>query len=386
MKTFAQLGVDDSLVNALKKMGIAQPTAIQEQTIPPILAAKDVLGQSETGSGKTLAYLLPLIQKIDRQQKATQVIILTPTHELGIQIQRVIETLVRESGWEISSLPLIGNVNIARQIEKLKQKPQIIVGSSGRILELIQKKKIVAQTVRTIVLDEADRLLDEQNSSSVKAVIKTALSRTQLLLYSATLSPAATQQARPLLKNPEVVRVAGDIALPRSVEHVYFTAEQRDKAEVLRKLIRILIPVRGLIFINQSEEIETVVEKLNYHGLAAAGIYGSSRKLERQKALENFRSGKGRLLVASDLAARGLDIKDITHVFNLDLPEDPQLYLHRAGRTGRAGAEGMAVSIVTDREVAYLHRLEHSFGIKILGKDMYQGKIIDDRRRAKRKR
>lgn len=386
MKTFAQLGVDGSLVNALKKMGIAQPTAIQEQTIPPILAAKDVLGQSETGSGKTLAYLLPLIQKIDRQQKATQVIILTPTHELGIQIQRVIETLVRESGWEISSLPLIGNVNIARQIEKLKQKPQIIVGSSGRILELIQKKKIVAQTVRTIVLDEADRLLDEQNSSSVKAVIKTALSRTQLLLYSATLSPAATQQARPLLKNPEVVRVAGDIALPRSVEHVYFTAEQRDKAEVLRKLIRILIPVRGLIFINQSEEIETVVEKLNYHGLAAAGIYGSSRKLERQKALEDFRSGKGRLLVASDLAARGLDIKDITHVFNLDLPEDPQLYLHRAGRTGRAGAEGMAVSIVTDREVAYLHRLEHSFGIRILGKDMYQGKIIDDRRRAKRKR
>lgn len=386
MKTFSQLGLDSSLVNALQKMGIAQPTAIQEQTIPPILAAKDVLGQSETGSGKTLAYLLPLIQKIDRQQKATQVIILTPTHELGIQIQRVIETLVRESGWEISSLPLIGNVNIARQIEKLKQKPQIIVGSSGRILELIQKKKIVAQTVRTIVLDEADRLLDEQNSSSVKAVIKTALSRTQLLLYSATLSPAATQQAGPLLKNPEVVRVAGDIALPRSVEHVYFTAEQRDKAEVLRKLIHILVPVRGLIFINQSEEIETVVEKLNYHGLAAAGIYGSSRKLERQKALEDFRSGKGRLLVASDLAARGLDIKDITHVFNLDLPEDPQLYLHRAGRTGRAGAEGMAVSIVTDREVAYLRRLEHSFGLKILGKDMYQGRIIEGKRRTKRKR
>lgn len=386
MKTFAQLGLDSSLVDALRKMGIAQPTAIQEQTIPPILAAKDVLGQSETGSGKTLAYLLPVMQRIDRQQRATQVIILTPTHELGIQIQRVIETLVREAGWEISSLPLIGNVNIARQIEKLKQKPQIIVGSSGRILELIQKKKIVAQTVRTIVLDEADRLLDEQNRSAVKAVIKTALSRTQLLLYSATLSPAATQQAGLLLKNPQVVRVAGDIALPRSVEHVYFTAEQRDKAEVLRKLIRILIPARGLIFINQSAEIETVVEKLNYHGLPAAGIYGSSRKLERQKALEDFRSGKSRLLVASDLAARGLDIKDITHVFNLDLPEDPQLYLHRAGRTGRAGAEGMAVSIVTDREVAYLRRLEHSYGLRILFKDMYQGKIIDSKRRPGRKR
>ena len=385
MNTFNQLGLDEALVNALKLQEILEPTAIQEQAIPFILAGRDVLGQSETGTGKTLAYLLPLFQKIDTQRKETQAMILTPTHELAIQIQREIETLAKNSGLAVTSAAIIGNVNIARQIEKLKQKQHIIVGSSGRILELIQKKKIVAQTVKTIVLDEADRLLDETNASLVKSVIKTTLSRTQLLLVSATLPPATYQKASEVLKTPEVIRVTDKIVIAPTVEHMFFAAEQRDKIEVLRKLIRMLVPTRALIFINKSEEIEKMVEKLNYHGLEAEGIYGGANKSERKKAMDDFRSGRSTLLVASDLAARGLDIKGITHVFNLDLPEDPQLYLHRVGRTGRAGNKGIAISIVNSKEALYLKRLERAYEIRINPKEMFQGKIVAPRKTLKKK-
>jgi len=385
MNTFNQLGLDESLVNALKLQGIVEPTAIQAQAIPFILTGKDVLGQSETGTGKTLAYLLPIFQKIDILKRETQAMILTPTHELAIQIQREMETLSKNSNLDITSTAIIGNVNIARQIEKLKQKPHIIVGSSGRILELIQKKKIVAQTIKTIVLDEADRLLDENNAHHVKSVIKTTLSRTQLLLFSATLPPTTYQRASELLKTPEVIRVTDKIMIAPTVEHMFFLAEQRDKIEVLRKLIRMIIPTRALIFINKSEEIEKMVEKLKFHGLDAEGIYGGANKIERKKAMDDFRSGKSTLLVASDLASRGLDIKGITHVFNLDLPEDPQLYLHRVGRTGRAGNRGIAISIANAKEVSYLRRLENSFEIKFSPKEMVQGKIVDVRKKLQKK-
>ncbi|HBV89292.1 MAG TPA: ATP-dependent helicase [Desulfosporosinus sp.] len=386
MNTFNQLGLDESLVNALRQQGIVEPTTIQEKAIPLILANKDVLGQSETGTGKTLAYLLPIVQKIDTLKKETQAIILTPTHELAIQIQREIEMLSIGSGLAITSTAIIGNVNISRQIEKLKQKPHIIVGSSGRILELIQKKKIVAQTVKTMVLDEADRLLDENNASLVKSVIKTTLSRTQLLLFSATLPPATYLRASELLKAPEIIRVTNKIMIAPTVEHMFFLAEQRDKIEVLRKLIRIIVPTRALIFINKSEEVEKTVEKLNYHGLEAEGIYGGANKADRKRAMDDFRTGKSTLLVASDLAARGLDIKEITHVFNLDLPEEPQLYLHRVGRTGRAGQSGVAISIVNDKEVSFLRKLEKTFEIRISAKEMIQGEIADIKKKPHKRR
>ena len=380
--SFDQFGLDESLVAALKQEGIVEPTAIQVQTIPFILETRDVVGQSETGTGKTLAYLLPIFQKIDTLKRETQAMILTPTHELAIQIQREIELLANNSGLAVTSAAIIGNVNITRQIEKLKEKQHIIVGSSGRILELIQKKKISSQTIKTMVLDEADRLLDENNSQTVKAVIKTTLRRTQLLLFSATLPPVTLQRAAELLKDPEVVRVTDKVMIVPTITHMYFLAEQRDKIEVLRKLVRMVIPPRALIFINKSEEIEKMVEKLKFHGLEAEGIYGGASKINRRKAMDEFKSGKISLLVASDLAARGLDIKGITHIFNLDLPEDPQLYLHRVGRTGRAGESGIAISIVNLKEVPYLKRLESMFEISISHKEMHQGKIVEPRKKA----
>lgn len=384
--SFDQLGLDEVLVKALKQEGIIEPTAIQEKTIPLIAEGKDVVGQSETGTGKTLAFLLPLIQKIDLQKKETQVMILTPTHELAIQIQREIEKLAKNSGLEVTSTAIIGNVNIARQIDKLKEKQHIIVGSSGRILELIQKKKISSQTIKTMVLDEADRLFDENNSKDVKAVIKTTLKRTQMLLFSATLSPITLQRASEILKDPEVIRVTNKVMIAPTIQHMCFETELRDKIVVLRKLISIIHPTRALIFINKSEEIENMVEKLRFHSLEVEGIYGGASKINRRKAMDDFKSGKISLLVASDLAARGLDIKGITHIFNLDLPEDPGLYLHRVGRTGRAGESGIAISIVSAKEVNYIKRLENTFQIKIEPKDMLSGKIIDAKTVEKKER
>ncbi|AHF07072.1 DEAD/DEAH box helicase [Desulfitobacterium metallireducens] len=375
--SFEQIGIHPLLLEALQKEGVAKPTHIQEKAIPLILANQDVVGQSETGSGKTLAYLLPIFQKIDLLKKENQALILTPTHELALQVHRQIQSLSQNLGGTISSAALIGNVNITRQIEKLKEKPHILVGSAGRILELIQKKKISSQNLRTIVLDEADRLLDEKNWQTVNAVIKTTLKDRQLLLFSATLSSETLERTSSLLKEPAVLRVTEQAAVASTISHQYFACEQRDKFEVLRKLVRHLEPPRALIFINKSEEIEKTVEKLKFHGLDAQALSGSSQKGDRRKAMEDFRTGKVHLLVASDLAARGLDIKNITHIFNLDIPEDPQLYLHRVGRTGRAGQSGIAISLASEKEVHFLHKVENAFKISIPLKTLSHGKVFD---------
>jgi superfamily II DNA/RNA helicase len=374
-KSFDQLNLIEPLVAALKREGIIQPTAIQEKVIPSALENRDILGQSETGTGKTLAYLLPILQKVDHKKREAQAIILSPTHELAIQIQRQIEILVKNSGLEITAALIIGSVNISRQIEKLKEKPHILVGSSGRILELIKKKKINAQTIRTIVIDEADRLLDDNNAVAVKAVIKTTLRDRQLMLFSATLTEGIMKQLAQTLKNPEFIKVTQKVMTAPNIKHMYLFAEQRDKFEILRKLIRMLNPTRALIFINKSEEIKIIVEKLKYHGLKAEGLHGSTKKDERRMAMEEFRTGKVSLLVASDLAARGLDIKDVSHIFNLDFPEDPQLYLHRVGRTGRAGLSGIAISIVNLKERSLLEKVEKTFEIAIIQQDLSMGKI-----------
>ncbi|MDR3590805.1 MAG: DEAD/DEAH box helicase [Negativicutes bacterium] len=374
---FAGIGITEPLVTGLAKAGITVPTEIQTEAIPKVLSGRDVIGQAPTGTGKTLAYLLPLFQKVDPAKREMQAMILAPTHELAMQIFRQIETLANDSGLAVTAAAVIGQVNIARQAEALKEKPHIIVGSSGRILELIQKRKINSQTIRTIVVDEADRLLDDANWASVKAVVKTTLKDRQMLLFSATITPAALVRAKELLQDPEVIAVKTRSEVPTDISHMYFLAEQRDKIEVLRKLATQLNVGRALVFINQSEAIETTVAKLNYHGLTATGLHGTAVKTDRQKALEDFRSGRVRLLVASDLAARGLDISGVEYVFNLELAEDPQIYLHRVGRTGRAGQRGTAVTIATGKEAALIAKIEKMLKIRIEAKQMLRGKILD---------
>jgi len=372
---FDKLGIQQDLVNALNEMNITVPTEIQAKAIPWALAGKDVIGQSQTGSGKTLAYLLPLFSKIDTGKREMQALVLVPTHELAMQIVKTAQSLAESSGIPVTSTAIIGEVNVKRQVEKLREKPHIVVGSAGRILELIKMKKISAHTLRTIVLDEGDKLLNEKNIEVVNAIIKTTLKERQLMLFSATVGEKAVSIAKDLMKTPEIIKVKEESIVNPDIEHLYFVAEQRDKIETLRKLMASINPKRAIVFINKSDEIQITASKLQFHHLNACSIFGTASKEERKNAMEGFRSGKYNILVASDLAARGLDIPEITHIFNLDLPEDHKEYLHRSGRCGRQGNEGTCISIVTEKEIATIKKFEREFGIKIAPSRIYKGII-----------
>ncbi|HEY8892790.1 MAG TPA: DEAD/DEAH box helicase [Clostridium sp.] len=374
---FNELGLQENLIEGLKKQGIESPTEIQVKAIPMGLAGSDIIGESETGTGKTLAYLLPIFQKIDISSKDIQAIILAPTHELAMQIHKQIELLSENSNSNVKSTSIIGNVNIKRQLESLKEKPHIVVGSAGRILELITMKKLKSHGVKTIVIDEGDRMIDEDNIEGVKAIIKTTLRDRQIMIFSATISHKVVEIAKTLMKDPEVIKVGDKSVVNPNIEHIYFIVEQRDKLTLLRKLISATKPEKAIIFINKSDEVEITTSKLNYHGLKVEGIHGTSDKINRKKAIEDFNEGKIQLLVASDLAARGLDIVGVTHIFNLDIPENSKDYLHRVGRTGRMGNQGLALSIAVERELDLIKSYEKDFNIEITLKDIRMGRIID---------
>ena len=276
--SFEQIGLDKKLVAGLAKAAITIPTPVQAAVIPEVLQGRDVIGHSATGTGKTLAYLLPLFQKIECAKREVQAIVLAPTHELVMQIFHQAELLAQNSGVPVAAAAIIGEVNIARQIGKLKEKPHLIIGSAGRVLELIQKRKINAQTIKTIVLDEADRLLDENNRAAVAAVIKTTQKDRQLLLFSATIPQETLAAAGQWLRDPAHASIQNDSPLPSGITHMYFVAEARDKIIVLRKLLAGIQPERALVFVNTAPAIAETVAKLNFHGVAAAGIHGSATK------------------------------------------------------------------------------------------------------------
>jgi superfamily II DNA/RNA helicase len=369
--------LNSAVAAALQKEDITVPTEVQATAIPLALQNKDLIVQSQTGTGKTLAFLLPLFEKLQPQRRETQAIILVPTHELAIQIQRQIELLAADSGINLLGMPVIGNVNIQRQIEKLKDKPQIVVGSPGRILELIKKRKISAHTVKTIIVDEADKMMGKDYYDAVKAIIDTTLRDRQLLLFSASISNETIKKATLIMKEPELIKIESTVSIPLSIEHSFFIAEERDKIEVLIKLARILNPEKAMIFINKAFENDVAAEKLKYHHFSAGNIYGDIDKLQRKASLDNFKTGKLQFLIASDIAARGLQIDGITCIFNISMPEDPLDYLHRAGRTGRNGNKGQVISLITARELSLIKLYEKKFNISFQGKDMFKGKIVN---------
>lgn len=362
--SFIELGVKPELVEGLKKADISIPTEIQKKIIPLALEKKDLIAQSETGSGKTLAYLLPIFEKIDLAAKV-QTIILAPTHELASQIKGQIELLVKNSGLPINFALIIGEVNITRQIDKLKQKPHIVVGSSGRILELLEKKKINPATITTLVIDEADRMLDKKNIAPVKKIIKLLPKERQTILVSASVCNQTITIAKDFMNNPEVVKAEENQGIPSNIEHFYYVSEKNKKVEVLRRLVNYLKPEKSLVFIQKGEDMEELTEKTKYHGLKVGGLFGEQQKEARKKVVDDFKKGNIQILFATDIAARGLDIKGITHVFNLDLHRDAQSYLHRVGRTGRQNEKGYAISIITNEEKPFLNKIAKDFHIEI---------------------
>lgn len=376
--TFDKLNLNKDMVEALKNLKITEATEVQEKSIPLALEGKNILAQSETGTGKTLAYLLPLIEKLQKDKKEMQAIILAPTYELCMQIHNTILELKKESGVSITSTQLIGSANIARQIEKLKDKPNILVGSAGRVLELIRKKKITAGTIKTIVLDEVDKLLDNKNIPLIKEIVKNTQKVDQFLMFSATINNSSLQLSKELVEDLEVIRVKGSNKVNEDITHNYIMVEERKKVEYLRKLIHAARPKRAIVFISNSFNVDQTLEKLKFHKINAATIHGDIDKDERKNALESFRKGKIQVLVASDVAARGLDIKGVTHVINLDTPRDPKNYLHRVGRVGRAGEKGEAYSLVDNRDLNNIRVYEKDLNLKFNRKYVYMGKVLQD--------
>lgn len=359
----------------LAARGLTVPTAVQQAVWEPFLAQKDLVVQSGTGTGKTLAYLLPLFQNLDASRKDLQALILVPTQELAVQIQRQMELLAE--GSQVRTLVLMGGVNIARQIDSLKAKPHVVVGTPGRILELLEKKKITGHHLVSVVLDEADRLVDSVTLPTLRAILKTTLKSRQTSLFSASLPPAAVTAAGEFLRDPLTLRLDALVPIPAGISHWSFLTERREKTDLVRKLIHALEPKSTLVFLNHPEQIEMVAEKLRFHGLAAESLHGDKFKAERQRALEGFAKGSVKVLVASDLAARGLDIAGVTHVIHHDVPEVALDYQHRCGRTGRAGKEGLSIALADEVEETRLRTIEKTFGMGFQAKFLRQGTIVD---------
>ncbi len=369
--------INKQLLSCIEKEGIKNPTDIQHKAIPKILDGLDIIGLSNTGTGKTLAYLLPIINNINPEIKTPQAIILTPTHELAAQVYKQAKVLCDSFSIGISPCLLIGGANIKRQLEVLKEKPRIVIGSAGRILELIKMKKLSAHNVKTIVIDEADRLLDTHNIDSINSVIKCTLRDRQLLFFSASLASETLSIAKQLGKDPLFVKAENKNEIPQSIEHFYFTCEKRDKIEVVRKIIHGEGISKAIVFLNNQNDIDINLKRLNYHGINTKAIHGNSFGKERRNVLTQFRDGTITLLLASDLASRGLDIKDLTYIINLDVPENPTFYLHRCGRVGRMGRKGISITIATDREVSFIKKYEKKYCINIMHKKMSYGNIVN---------
>lgn len=373
--TFTDLQVPPDLIAALAKQQIEEPTPIQSAALPVLLSGRDAYLHAETGTGKTLAYLLPIFCRLDATQAATQAIIVAPTHELAIQIQRQCTDLAQNAGWPIRTLLLIGGTSLDRQLDKLKKKPHLVVGSPGRIGELIGRGKLKAQHVRTIVIDEADRLLSDESLASVRAIIQAAPPARQLVFASATLESQSTEVIATLAPDLAMLQ-AGAAAVNENIEHLYLVCEERDKPDELRKLLHALEPERAIVFVHRNDVAEQIADKLAHHHIPAADLNSALDKQERKRAMDGLRSGAIGVVIASDVAARGLDIKGVTHVFNFDAPTLSKAYLHRVGRTGRAGAKGLAVSLLTEVEARVVRRYQEELGIVLQRVRMREGRLI----------
>lgn len=358
-----------------EKAGFQAPTTIQSRAIPAIVENKDVIAQSPTGTGKTLAYLLPTLNKLDPEKRSVQAVILASSQELVMQILNEVQKWSEGSG--IRGASFIGGANVKRQLEKLKKHPHIAVGTPGRVLELIKQKKLKMHEVKTVVLDEGDQLLVPEHINSIKEIIKSTLSDRQVVLFSATLPEQTVNMAKELTNEAEIITVEKDETIVADqVEHIYFMSEQRDKMKLVEKISR-LEKVKGLVFVKDIGNLNVLVEKLQYKQIHVSPLHSDMNKMDRQKSIREFRDGKTPMLIATDVAARGLDIEGITHVVHYDFPKDINQYVHRSGRTGRFGASGTVISLVTEREERELKRFAKELGISVEIKRFHGEDIVD---------
>ncbi|ARF16880.1 ATP-dependent helicase [Sporosarcina sp. P3] len=364
----------DELNESLRtKWKFKQPMPIQSQMIPEMLSGKDIVAESPTGTGKTLAYTLPVIQMVDGNLPKTQALIITPSQELSMQIVNVIRELVE--GTSVTVTQLIGGANMQRQVEKLKKKPTIVVGTPGRLNELVRERKLKMYDIQYLVIDEADQLLSREYRVLVKSLIEAANPERQLAVVSATITDEIELVAKQLMNDPIRLQVNSD-EIPNSgqVIHSYVKVDERKKTDILRG-ISALSGVRALTFMNNVDQLRMKELKLLYNDAPIAVLYSDMKKLDRQKTLEDFRKGTIRILIATDLAARGLDIEGLTHVIHVDVPHTAEQYVHRSGRTGRAGADGEVLTLLSYPEERDYRKV--SKGFKTVQKVWYNGQLIE---------
>ncbi|MEH6940653.1 DEAD/DEAH box helicase [Bacillus sp. JJ722] len=364
MPDFKSIGISNRHVQKLKEMNIKEPTPIQEQAIPAILQGKDVIAQAQTGTGKTFAFILPILEGIDCEVDQIQALIVTPTRELAIQITNEVEKL-SDATSGINVLAIYGGQDVEKQLKKLKRNVQIVVATPGRLIDHLQRQTVDLQGVSYLVLDEADQMLLTGFQNEVDTIIRNTSMTRQTLLFSATISDDVQKLAQKHLRNPQSIQIEKKQGPAENVEQLAIHLSDRAKQSVLIELVEKHRPFLAVIFCRTKRRVSKLYGELKSHGFACDELHSDISQAKRERVMKQFRTAKLQLLVATDVAARGLDVEGITHVYNYDIPEDSESYVHRIGRTGRAGMDGLAVTFYTNDDVDLLKSIEEELQIII---------------------
>lgn len=357
--TFADLGLDDAVMKALKDVGYETPSAIQAATIPPLLAGRDVVGLAQTGTGKTAAFALPILSRLDLSQKTPQALVLAPTRELALQVCEAFEKYASHLRG-VHVLPVYGGQGYGQQLSALRRGVHIVVGTPGRIMDHLEKRTLDLSELKYLVLDEADEMLKMGFAEDVETILADTPATKQVALFSATMPAQIRRISAQYLSDPEEITVKSKTTTSANITQRYLMVSYPQKVDALTRILEVENFEGMIVFTRTKNETETLAEKLRARGYTAAAISGDVAQAQRERTVNQLKSGKLDILVATDVAARGLDVDRISHVVNYDLPIDTESYVHRVGRTGRAGRTGAAISFVTPRERRMLTSIERA--------------------------
>ena len=380
-ESFIGLGIDSPYLDRLLERGIKAPVPVQTNAVPILNAGRDVIVHSATGTGKTLAYLLPLLKNLDLSVKELQFLIIVPTQELAMQIVREIEWLAGRD----AVAALIGGAAVTRQIEKLKNHPPFVVGTPGRLNELVKTRKLKLHKVRSVVIDEVDQVFSLGAKGEVETLLRNVPKERQMIFVTATLTSLVNECAKRWMRDPLTIKGQSLSEATTAVDHHYIVCQQRDKIDTVRRLIRTVNPTSALIFVNDTEVIGALQAKLTYANLEVESLYGEAGKQDRATVMQRFSSGRLQLLIATDIAARGIDVESISHVINFDPPDDAEKYVHRSGRTGRMGRSGTIITLVTSNEKYLINKFVSKLGILFSEKSLSYGELVEAGQEVKRK-
>lgn len=347
---FEDMNISNEICRAVLDMGFEEATPIQSQAIPVILEGKDIIGQSQTGTGKTAAFGIPLLERINPEDRRLQALILCPTRELAIQVSEEFRKLLKYKD-NIRVLPIYGGQPIDRQIAALRKGTQVVIGTPGRVMDHMRRRTIKAETVQMMVLDEADEMLDMGFREDIETILVKIPEEHQTLLFSATLSPEILDITKRFQKNPEFIKIVRKELTVPNIEQYYFDVKEKTKLDALCRIIDVYDPKLAMVFCNTKKRVDDLVEMLQGRSYFAEGLHGDLKQAQRDKVMQKFRNGTIEILVATDVAARGIDVDDIDVVFNYDVPQDEEYYVHRIGRTGRAGKAGKAFTFCVGKEI-----------------------------------